>query len=86
MPPPPLLAPNTHASAADTAATTIPHLTSHAVVRTNHVAVRTALARARYAARRVMRGGMILCAFQSEGFDEMRAEPSPIRALKNARP
>jgi hypothetical protein len=76
----------THATVAERTAMRKPHLTSHAVVRTNHVAVRTALARARYAARRVMRGGMIFCASQSDGLDVIRAEPRPISALKNAMP
>src|SRR5712691_2372401 len=86
MPPPPLPAPITHATVADRTAMMKPHLTSHAVVRTNHLAVRTALARARYAARRVMRGGTIFCASQSDGLDDIRAEPRPISALKNAMP
>lgn len=33
-----------------------------------------------------MRGGMIFCAFQSDGLDDIRAEPRPISALKNAMP
>jgi len=86
MPPPPLPAPMTHATVADRTAMMKPHLTSHAAMRANHVAVRTALVRARYAARRVMRGGMIFCASQSDGLDDIRAEPRPISALKNAMP
>jgi len=59
MPPLPLLPTKTHVVAADTAAVMIPHLISHVVVRTNQVAVRTALESARYAARKVMSGGTI---------------------------
>lgn len=66
---------------ADTAASMVPHLTNQSTVLNIHPVVLYRLCKARYAARMLMRGGMMVCGSHSHGLAAMRDCMREMRAV-----
>jgi hypothetical protein len=62
----------------------VPHLTNQILVLTIQLVVLYRLTRARYAARKLMRGGTMVCASHSHGLEEYRDESNESSAVNNA--
>lgn len=62
----------------------VPHLMNQILVLIIQLVVLYRLTKARYAARKVMRGGMMVCASHSHGLEEYRDDINESSAVNNA--
>ena len=63
----------------------VPHLTNQNIVLNIQLVVLYKLTSARYAAKKLMRGGMMVCTSHSQGLEARREETRYINAVSNAR-
>lgn len=80
----PVFCPMYHPNPAVRAPKTVPHLMNQIVVLTIQLVVLYRLTSARYAARKLMRGGMMVCASHCHGLDAIKDEINEISAVNNA--
>jgi hypothetical protein len=82
--PTPAFCPMYHPSPAKSAPKMVPHLMNQILVLTIQLVVLYRLTSARYAARKLMRGGMMVCASHCHGLDAIRDDINEISAVNNA--
>jgi len=80
----PAFCPIYHPSPAVSAPKMVPHLMNQMLVLTIQLVVLYRLTSARYAARKLIRGGRIVCASHCHGLEEIRDEISERSAVNNA--
>jgi hypothetical protein len=85
LPAPVFWLPKYHPIPAESAPRMVPHLMNQMLVLTIQLVVLYRLTSARYAARKLMSGGMMVCASHSHGLEEYRDEANESSAVNNAR-